>query len=238
MTLLERAHAYAAASPVAVSGSDGSGATFRLACSLVNGFALDERAALEVLQQWNTGCMPPWMDKDLRHKVEDALKANHQKPRGHLLGGQSGESKVHRWPDAPPAKHTTWKVSRAAVSMSSLAVQFSAAAAPHPFQDAETLLRGAADAGLIAVPGCRVPRPVEIHMADDQWRKLEASGFAEEPMVQLAVWMFGPGCRVIERQTLCPSNTQAYPQILQNRNDTPPMPAKDAEPAKTPSDCV
>ena len=50
---------------------------------------------------------------------------------------------------------------------------------------------------MIIVPGCSVHRPVEIEMADLEWRALEHSGFVEEPMVQLAAWLFGPGCRVL-----------------------------------------
>jgi len=51
---------------------------------------------------------------------------------------------------------------------------------------------------LVSVPGCKVSRPSEIEMAEEDWQKLDASGFASEPLVQMAAWMFGPECTVLE----------------------------------------
>lgn len=86
LNLDERITRYIAKCPPAISGSDGHGQTFAVACTLYNGFALDEAETLRFLKVYNDGCQPPWMDRDLRHKVNQAAAATHTKPRGHLLG--------------------------------------------------------------------------------------------------------------------------------------------------------
>jgi hypothetical protein len=83
---IERAEAYAAAYPPAVSGQDGHGVTFRLACVLVNGFALDANTALGILHRWNAGCNPPWSSKELDHKVASAVEVGDRDgDRGYML---------------------------------------------------------------------------------------------------------------------------------------------------------
>jgi len=71
--IVERATRYAEAFPAAVSGNDGHGATFRLACCLVNGFMLPPETAFSILERWNAACVPPWSEKELEHKIESAL---------------------------------------------------------------------------------------------------------------------------------------------------------------------
>jgi hypothetical protein len=58
----------------AVSGECGHNRTFRVACKLVLYFGLDRECALELLRIWNLKCQPPWSEKELAHKVDDALK--------------------------------------------------------------------------------------------------------------------------------------------------------------------
>ena len=86
MTLDERIARYLDKIPGAISGSDGHGQTFTVACALVNGFALDGDAALRHLTTYNATCSPPWSPRELRHKIVQAEKTTHSKPRGHLLG--------------------------------------------------------------------------------------------------------------------------------------------------------
>lgn len=57
---------------------------------------------------------------------------------------------------------------------------------------------------LMPVPGCKVGRPPEIEMAAADWHALEVSGFVHELMVQLATWMFGPDCTVVETGEAAP----------------------------------
>jgi hypothetical protein len=72
----ERASLYARTYPPAVSGQDGHGVTFRLACVLVTGFGLGVHGARPILQAWNQGCQPPWSAKELEHKLHQAEAAS------------------------------------------------------------------------------------------------------------------------------------------------------------------
>lgn len=71
----ERARLYAQTYPPAISGSDGHGVTYRLACVLVTGFGLGIDGARPILYQWNQGCQPPWSQKELEHKLTQAENA-------------------------------------------------------------------------------------------------------------------------------------------------------------------
>lgn len=81
---LARARAYARAYPGAISGQRGHTITFTLAVHLVRGFGLPPSMALRVLiDEHNPLCQPRWSEKELRHKVEDAVKS--REPMGYLL---------------------------------------------------------------------------------------------------------------------------------------------------------
>lgn len=81
---VERAQAYLDTMEPAVSGSGGHDATFRAACKLVLGFDLDQETAYQLLANgYNTKCLPPWSEKELRHKVKQADKQSGE--RGYLL---------------------------------------------------------------------------------------------------------------------------------------------------------
>ena len=87
LSVIERARRYLAAMPPAIEGSGGHNAAYAAACALVNGFALPEDQALELLaSDYNPTCQPPWSDAELRHKLKSAATKPHDKPRGHLLG--------------------------------------------------------------------------------------------------------------------------------------------------------
>lgn len=84
--IIERARGYLAQLPPAISGSGGHAAAFRAALLLVRGFGLEEEDALRLLDEdYNPRCDPPWSEDELRHKIEDAGKAD-QVPMGYLLG--------------------------------------------------------------------------------------------------------------------------------------------------------
>lgn len=72
--LVARARAYLACIPGAVSGQGGHNATFRVACILVKRFQLTDREAWPLLLEWNQKCEPPWSERDLLHKISDALR--------------------------------------------------------------------------------------------------------------------------------------------------------------------
>jgi hypothetical protein len=84
-TLIERARRYVAKCPPAVSGQGGHDATFHVAAVLVNGFALGEADGLALLREYNTGCLPPWSEAELAHKITSAVGAEHREARGYLL---------------------------------------------------------------------------------------------------------------------------------------------------------
>lgn len=85
MQALERARLWLANVPAAISGQNGHAATYAAACGLVHGFALSDSDAHNLLTDWNRGCQPPWSDSELNHKIRDAARQSHDKPRGYLL---------------------------------------------------------------------------------------------------------------------------------------------------------
>jgi RecA-family ATPase len=88
MTTTDRikgAKAYLAKLPPAVSGQGGHPATYRAASILAHGFELGWDDAWTLLQEWNTShCSPPWGEKELRHKLNDAYVKPHERPKGWL----------------------------------------------------------------------------------------------------------------------------------------------------------
>lgn len=84
---IKGARAYLAKLPAAVSGQGGHPATYRAASILAHGFELGWDDAWALLQEWNAShCSPPWSEKDLRHKLNDAYVKPHERPKGWLSG--------------------------------------------------------------------------------------------------------------------------------------------------------
>ena len=80
----ERAAKYLRTVDPANSGCGGHDHTFATVRAVAYGFDLSEADALEVLAPWNATCNPPWSDKELLHKVTDALTKPFDRPRGYL----------------------------------------------------------------------------------------------------------------------------------------------------------
>lgn len=74
--VIERARKYLLRIPPAVSGHRGHDVTFRAACILVKGFSLQRNEALQLLTEWSQSCEPPWSQRELEHKVDDAIKTS------------------------------------------------------------------------------------------------------------------------------------------------------------------
>jgi hypothetical protein len=90
----ERAIAYINACPPAVSGQGGHNRTFDVARAIVYGFDLGPDVGFGLLKQhYNPRCQPPWSDKELRHKCEDAHTNLFDKPRGWLLAEGDGPTR-------------------------------------------------------------------------------------------------------------------------------------------------
>jgi hypothetical protein len=83
---LERARRYVAVIPPAVAGNGGDAATFRVCCRLVRGFALEDEDALGVLADWNSACVPPWSEEELRAKLKGARRYGREPVGGLLVG--------------------------------------------------------------------------------------------------------------------------------------------------------
>lgn len=81
---MERARAYVARMPGAISGSGGHTATMKVARACVTGFGLSEAETLEVLREYNGRCSPAWSDRELQHKAKEA--ANKPDPKGNSTG--------------------------------------------------------------------------------------------------------------------------------------------------------
>jgi hypothetical protein len=67
-----RARAYVAKRSASVSGQGGHIALWRVALDLVRGFALTVEQARPLIEDFNRRCEPPWSDKELSHKLNDA----------------------------------------------------------------------------------------------------------------------------------------------------------------------
>lgn len=86
--VMERARRYVSQMDPSVSGKGGHNALFRVANALVNGFDLDHVSARRIIDDYNaTKAAPPWSDKEINHKIDDAAKAGtyNGRPRGCLL---------------------------------------------------------------------------------------------------------------------------------------------------------
>lgn len=101
----ERARAYLAHIPGAVSGQAGHTQTFLAATALAVGFALDESDALALLlADYNPRCEPQWSERELAHKVSSAVRQS-KRERGYLLSAQ--RSQVSTTPASATATTTT-----------------------------------------------------------------------------------------------------------------------------------
>lgn len=83
--ILKRVECYIDTCDPAISGQRGHDTTFRVLCSVIGGFDLSAEEAWHAARYYNFRCEPPWSEKELRHKIEDALTATATEPRGHLL---------------------------------------------------------------------------------------------------------------------------------------------------------
>jgi putative DNA primase/helicase len=82
----ERAIAYLQWAAVAISGAGGHNTMFRIARAIVYGLDLGASVGFDLLKvHYNPSCQPPWSDKELHHKCDDADTKPCRKERGYLL---------------------------------------------------------------------------------------------------------------------------------------------------------
>ena len=72
--MIRRARGYLANIEGAIAGYHGHDRTFRVACVLTVKFGLTLEQAWPLFQEWNGQCEPRWSDKELLHKLQDAIK--------------------------------------------------------------------------------------------------------------------------------------------------------------------
>ncbi len=112
----DRALAYLSKMDPAISGSGGHNATYAAATALVHGFCLPPTTALRILlDQFNPRCEPPWTERELRHKVEDAASKPHTHPFGWLR-----DKPIKKAPMIRPATPTEQASSASALGIAPL----------------------------------------------------------------------------------------------------------------------
>lgn len=86
--VIERARKYLAKMPEAIDGQRGHDRLFTAARVLVHGFRLPTEDAYDLLaNEYNHRCLPPWSEKEIRHKIDQAATKPSKMPRGWLLDG-------------------------------------------------------------------------------------------------------------------------------------------------------
>jgi hypothetical protein len=83
---IEQARRYVSSIPGAVMGEDGDKQTYTVACKLIIDFDLPYHAALDIFQDWNQKCSPPWVPGEvngLEYKLDKASRL--PGPRGGKL---------------------------------------------------------------------------------------------------------------------------------------------------------
>lgn len=84
-SVFDRARKYLDKVDPAISGQRGHDQTFKAASKLIEGFGLSIDDARPILKEYSLTCCPPWTDKQIEHKLEDAEKNADPSKRGYLL---------------------------------------------------------------------------------------------------------------------------------------------------------
>lgn len=79
---VERASRWLDAAEPAIQGANGSAIAMRVIGTVVRGFELSPVEAKDALGQWNARCQPPWSERELVHKINDAVKSADPQGRG------------------------------------------------------------------------------------------------------------------------------------------------------------
>lgn len=93
----DRARKYMAKMRIAVSGQDGHGRCFHVACVLVIGFLLEPHEAWALMQEYSQHCQPPWSEREINHKLESALTKRDPARNGWLLEERKKDAPLPQW---------------------------------------------------------------------------------------------------------------------------------------------
>jgi hypothetical protein len=95
--VLERAKKYLSVMDPSIKGDPGNPQLVKAACRVVQGFNLDPTTALEAIAEWNSRCVPPWSDKELRYTILRAKDRPSDKPVGYLLNSPRTVGQLDSW---------------------------------------------------------------------------------------------------------------------------------------------
>lgn len=92
--VFSRARAYVRQMPEAIQGQGGSDATFAVAKVLKHDFDLSDGQAIQIIEEYNTRCVPPWSYEELLHKLKDASNCTRAlRARGALIDSRPQNNK-------------------------------------------------------------------------------------------------------------------------------------------------
>jgi len=94
---IEKCRKYLSKIPGAIQGNGGRAQTWT-AMIAIAGFDIGESDAWEIAQEYNTRCLPPWPEKDLKKMLTDAFKS---KLAGRFTGGKRDNFKMNTKPAKP-----------------------------------------------------------------------------------------------------------------------------------------
>lgn len=100
LSVADRCRMYVEKLPGAVAGERGHDKTFHAARVIWNDFALDESEGYPILEAFNARCSPPWDERDLRRKWDEAVKAGEDN-RGSKVGDSATRSSSPPLPRPP-----------------------------------------------------------------------------------------------------------------------------------------
>lgn len=97
-----RAASYAKTMSPSISGQRGHDLCFHFCCRMLNGFDLSVEEFWPILNDWNARCEPPWSERELEHKIEEAIAIGKQEQRGYMYVDDlqtvgTGVAEFHDW---------------------------------------------------------------------------------------------------------------------------------------------
>ena len=73
-TRMQRASGYLASEPTADEGQRGDDHTYKMCCAVAIDHDLNEDDTFAVFKEWSARCTPPWTERDLRQKIQNAVR--------------------------------------------------------------------------------------------------------------------------------------------------------------------
>jgi len=90
-----RAYLFSPKFPDSIEGEGGHKVLYRVACELVDGFGLNREQAWPIYQEWNQAkAKPPEDEKQLGHKLDDAIKKNPTPSLGRLDAAEETHAEI------------------------------------------------------------------------------------------------------------------------------------------------